>query len=186
MHRTQVLLNHTLEKTVARQAADLSLLAEERFRQEFESLALAAELLAASPNKIEEERIFSGLRGSEKNVSVGILSVQGEALSGSYISRRSFLGLPHAFRGQNVVDYSSRDGLLFAVPYLIVGYDVLWGAMRNILHGQVFDEKFLMAVATLGAFAIQEYPEAAAVMGRISAPSCTGGTATRCCPTGSA
>ena len=55
-------------------------------------------------------------------------------------------------------------GLLFAVPYLIVGYDVLWGAMRNILHGQVFDEKFLMAVATLGAFAIQEYPEAAAVM----------------------
>ena len=116
MHRTQVLLNHTLEKTVARQAADLSLLAEERFRQEFESLALAAELLAASPNKIEEERIFSGLRGTEKNVSVGILSVQGEALSGSYISRRSFLGLPHAFRGQNVVDYSSRDGLLFAVP----------------------------------------------------------------------
>ena len=116
MHRTQVILNNTLEKTVARQAADLSLLAEERFRQEFESLALAAELLAASPNKIEEERIFSGLRGSEKNVSVGILSVQGEALSGSYISRRSFLGLPHAFRGQNVVDYSSRDGLLFAVP----------------------------------------------------------------------
>ena len=116
MHRTQVILNNTLEKTVARQAADLSLLAEERFRQEFESLALAAELLAASPNKIEEERIFSGLRGTEKNVSVGILSVQGEALSGSYISRRSFLGLPHAFRGQNVVDYSSRDGLLFAVP----------------------------------------------------------------------
>ena len=62
MHRTQVILNHTLEKTVARQAADLSLLAEERFRQEFESLALAAELLAASPNKIEEERIFYKVR----------------------------------------------------------------------------------------------------------------------------
>ena len=55
-------------------------------------------------------------------------------------------------------------GLLFAVPYLIVGYDVLWSAVRNILHGQVFDEKFLMAIATLGAFAIREYPEAAAVM----------------------
>ena len=55
-------------------------------------------------------------------------------------------------------------GLLFAVPYLIVGYDVLWSAIRNILHGQVFDEKFLMAIATLGAFAIREYPEAAAVM----------------------
>ena len=55
-------------------------------------------------------------------------------------------------------------GLLFAIPYLIVGYDVLWSAVRNILHGQVFDEKFLMAIATLGAFAIREYPEAAAVM----------------------
>ncbi len=54
--------------------------------------------------------------------------------------------------------------LAFAVPYLIVGWDVLWGAARNIAHGQIFDEKFLMAVATLGAFVIAEYPEAAAVM----------------------
>ena len=54
--------------------------------------------------------------------------------------------------------------LAFAVPYLIIGWDVLWSAARNIAHGQVFDEKFLMAVATLGAFAIAEYPEAAAVM----------------------
>ena len=54
--------------------------------------------------------------------------------------------------------------LAFAVPYLVIGYDVLWDALRNIFHGQVFDEKFLMALATLGAFAIAEYPEAAAVM----------------------
>lgn len=54
--------------------------------------------------------------------------------------------------------------LVFAVPYLIVGYDVLRDAALGILHGQVFDEKFLMAIATLGAFAIREYPEAAAVM----------------------
>ena len=46
----------------------------------------------------------------------------------------------------------------------MIGWDVLWSAVRNIAHGQVFDEKFLMAVATLGAFAIREYPEAAAVM----------------------
>ena len=52
----------------------------------------------------------------------------------------------------------------FAVPYLVIGYDVLWAALRNILHGQLFDEQFLMSVATLGAFAIAEYPEAAAVM----------------------
>ena len=42
--------------------------------------------------------------------------------------------------------------LLFLVPYLIVGYDVLWGAVRNILHGHIFDENFLMALATVGAF----------------------------------
>ena len=54
--------------------------------------------------------------------------------------------------------------LAFAVPYLVIGWDVLWDAVRNIAHGQIFDEKFLMTVATLGAFAIREYPEAAAVM----------------------
>ncbi|MBR3475140.1 MAG: cadmium-translocating P-type ATPase [Oscillospiraceae bacterium] len=54
--------------------------------------------------------------------------------------------------------------LAFAVPWLVVGWDVLWDALRNILHGQVFDEKFLMALATVGAFAVGEYPEAAAVM----------------------
>lgn len=53
---------------------------------------------------------------------------------------------------------------LFLVPYFIVGYDVLWGAVRNILHGQVFDENFLMAIATVGAFLIGEYPEAVFVM----------------------
>ena len=54
--------------------------------------------------------------------------------------------------------------LAFAVPWLVIGWDVLWSALRNILRGQVFDEKFLMALATVGAFAVGEYPEAAAVM----------------------
>lgn len=53
---------------------------------------------------------------------------------------------------------------LFAVVYLIVGYDVLWRAVTNICHGNVFDENFLMTIATIGAFAIGEYPDAAAVM----------------------
>ncbi len=54
--------------------------------------------------------------------------------------------------------------ITFCVPYLVIGYDVLWGAVRGIISGQVFDEKFLMTVATLGAFAVGEYPEAAGVM----------------------
>ena len=52
----------------------------------------------------------------------------------------------------------------FAVPYAVVGWDVLWKAVRNILHGQVFDENFLMALATVGAFATGEYSEGVAVM----------------------
>lgn len=50
------------------------------------------------------------------------------------------------------------------VAYGLAGWDVLWGAIRGIAHGQVFDEKFLMAVATLGAIASQDYNEACAVM----------------------
>lgn len=52
----------------------------------------------------------------------------------------------------------------FIVPYAVIGWDVLWKAMRNIAHGQVFDENFLMALATVGAFGTGEYTEASAVM----------------------
>lgn len=53
---------------------------------------------------------------------------------------------------------------LFLIPYLICGYDVLLRAVRNIARGQVFDENFLMSVATVGAFFVAEYPEATFVM----------------------
>ena len=52
----------------------------------------------------------------------------------------------------------------FLVPYLIIGWDVIFSALRNIAHGQLFDEQFLMSVATVGALALGEYTEAAAVM----------------------
>ena len=54
--------------------------------------------------------------------------------------------------------------LIFAVPYLIIGYDIIFKAVRNIFNGQVFDENFLMCVATFGAFGTGEYSEAVAVM----------------------
>lgn len=53
---------------------------------------------------------------------------------------------------------------LFLVPYALVGWDVLWRALRNIRGGQIFDENFLMAVATLGALALGDYAEAVFVM----------------------
>ena len=46
----------------------------------------------------------------------------------------------------------------FLVPYLLIGWDVLWKAIRNIAHGQIFDENFLMSIATIGAFVLGEYP----------------------------
>ena len=57
-----------------------------------------------------------------------------------------------------------RAAVCFAVPYAIIGWDVLWRAIRNISRGQVFDENFLMALATVGAFATAEYAEAVFVM----------------------
>lgn len=54
--------------------------------------------------------------------------------------------------------------LIYLVPYLVIGYDIIWKAIRNISHGQVFDENFLMLIATIGAFGVKEYSEAVAVM----------------------
>ena len=53
---------------------------------------------------------------------------------------------------------------VFLVPYLLVGWDVLWAAIRNVANGQLLDEHFLMMIATIGAFVLGEYPEAVFVM----------------------
>ncbi len=53
---------------------------------------------------------------------------------------------------------------VFLLAYIIAGGDIVWQALRNIARGQVFDEYFLMSVATIGAFAIGQYPEGVAVM----------------------
>lgn len=56
------------------------------------------------------------------------------------------------------------DFVLYLVPYLIIGYDILKKAIKGIAKGQVFDENFLMAVATIGAVALGDFAEGAAVM----------------------
>lgn len=53
---------------------------------------------------------------------------------------------------------------IFLVPYLIIGYNILFKAVRNIKNGQIFDENFLMCIATIGAFGVKEFSEAVAVM----------------------
>ena len=54
--------------------------------------------------------------------------------------------------------------ILYIIAYLIVGLEIVWKAIKNIFRGKVFDEHFLMSIATIGAFAIGEFPEAVAVM----------------------
>ena len=53
---------------------------------------------------------------------------------------------------------------IYLVPYAVIVYDIIYKAFRNICHGQVFDENFLMMIATFGAFGVREYSEAVAVM----------------------
>ena len=56
------------------------------------------------------------------------------------------------------------EGILYLIPYFVIGYDILRKAVKGILKGQVFDENFLMAVATVGAMGLKEFREGVAVM----------------------
>lgn len=63
------------------------------------------------------------------------------------------------------INYNNEISIaLFILAYCVIGLDIVFKAIRNIFHGEIFDENFLMVVATLGALAIGEYPEAIAVM----------------------
>ena len=74
-----------------------------------------------------------------------------------------FLSVSHVTQtGEHA--FSLAGWVPYLAPYLVIGWDVLWRAIRNIKNGQVFDENFLMAVATVGAFGCGEYREGVAVM----------------------
>ncbi len=72
------------------------------------------------------------------------------------------------FVAGEVLEHMGYEGIatlpIFVIAYLILGGKILLEAGKNITHGQIFDENFLMSIATLGAFAIQEFPEAVGVM----------------------
>ncbi len=64
-----------------------------------------------------------------------------------------------------ILDFNNLyKNIIYLIAYVIAGYDVVFKALRNIIRGKVFDENFLMTIATIGAFAIGEFPEAVAVM----------------------
>ncbi len=81
------------------------------------------------------------------------------------ISSILLFALGIAFRGTlHDTPYSTGEYAVFLSAYLLSGWRVLWTAFRNLIHGEVFDENFLMSVATIGAIIIHELPEAVAVM----------------------
>ena len=90
---------------------------------------------------------------------------QKKMLTRIIISMILFLGL---FIAEHIGVLAALPGILTLFIYLsvyaLIGYDIVWKALRNISHGQIFDENFLMMVATLGAFGVKEYSEAVAVM----------------------
>jgi len=65
------------------------------------------------------------------------------------------------YAGEKAEEFSTN---LFLLSYIVIARDVVWKAVKNVFHGQLFDENFLMTIATVGAFAIKEFPEAVAVM----------------------
>ncbi|MCL2078640.1 MAG: cadmium-translocating P-type ATPase [Oscillospiraceae bacterium] len=87
-------------------------------------------------------------------------------LNGRSIWHYGILGAGAAMFASGL-DADDGDGIklaFFITAYLLIGGDVVWRALKNIAKGRIFDENFLMSIATLGAFAIGEYPEGVAVM----------------------
>ena len=102
-----------------------------------------------------EKRQQAGARGRKK------LSGEGKALL-------AILAGAVLFAAGEILEHTGA-GVWITIPiyvaaYVILGIRIVWTALRNLTRGHVFDENFLMSVATLGAFAIQEYPEAVGVM----------------------
>lgn len=130
------LLNTTLERTMAKQTSDLSIVAEERFGTELAELRLTAKYLEAHPDSTTEKNFLSLLKTNNENISVGIMKLDGQAVHGEPLSKWEFLRLPSAYRGNDVVDYCAGKGLLFAVP-------VMRGGNVQAVIYRLYDEKLL-------------------------------------------
>jgi len=102
----------------------------------------------------KEHPIISGSELAENKLTII------KALSGLILL---IIGMVFEERLHNT-PYQMAEYLVFGTGYLIVGWKVISSAVKNILRGQFFDEQFLMTIATLGAFAIDEMAEAVAVM----------------------
>jgi Cd2+/Zn2+-exporting ATPase len=100
-----------------------------------------------------------------KNNDDGVFEKRALAVKGAGVALFALaLASPLFFETREIVNETWIRFALFLAAYLLIGLEVLVSAAKNISRGKVFDENFLMAIATIGAFCIGEYPEAAAVM----------------------
>ena len=118
----------------------------------------------AQIKKLEPEVVVEDLNADKTTIS------QSELVENKETIIKAVLGLCLLIIGmvfENQIHntpYHIGEYLVFGIGYLIVGWEVISSAFKNIIRGQFFDEKFLMTIATLGAFAIDQMPESVAVM----------------------
>lgn len=113
--KVEKLLTASVEYSVARQTADFSVLAEERFNRELAELRYAAHFLENS--ETDTAAAFKSLEDlSRKGVTCGLINNEEKSIVGKALSRGEFKQLIRAFSGNNIVDFSAGKGLLFAVP----------------------------------------------------------------------
>lgn len=118
-----------------------------------------------------DERIQAAIRKTDSTVTATLVE-QGKTIPKPHALRwQRFVRIPVRIVTSLIALYfaiattnQTLSFLLFVGAYLISGYDIVFRAVRNIFRGKVFDENFLMTVATIGAFAISQYSEAVAVM----------------------
>ena len=115
-HKVGNMLNNTLEQTIAKQTADMSVVAEERFSKELTELHFAANYLSTHPGRDTELNVLSELNKANSGVIVGLLQLNGRSIHGMAVSKTDFPRLIMASRGNDVMDYCIGKGLLFAVP----------------------------------------------------------------------
>ena len=117
-HKVSNMLKIALEQTIARQTADMAVVAEERFGKELAQLRFAAKYISAHPEQATEVNILKELSSSDSGIKVGLIRLNGQAVIGMSLSKEDFRRLPTAFDGNEVVDYCVGKGLLFAVPVM--------------------------------------------------------------------
>ncbi|MBO6178403.1 MAG: response regulator [Selenomonadaceae bacterium] len=149
------LLNETLESAIARQTADTSAVAEERFRRELSELAFAAHYIEDNPSLETEKNILAELGKIGNGVSVGMIKAGEELAPEANALKTKFSRLPAAFRGALVVDYHADEGLLFAAP--VMRGDNIRAVLYRIYDNKLLAEHFELLVYNLNSkWLIQE------------------------------